>query len=89
MQVVRQLRGVSASKNNTGSALGKTAVVHFEDNPVCISNLEKAPRGLALFMPYITEALSETFEGTVCFGRCESLGLFFFFSLLIYNLSSN
>lgn len=76
MQVVTAER-CSPSKNNPGSALGKAAVVHFEDKPVCVSNPETAAGGLALSVLYITEPPSGTFQGMVCFGRRESLGLFF------------
>lgn len=74
----------SPSKNNTGAALGKAAVVQAR------LRLEsgKACGGWALSL-YITESLSETFQEMVCFGRRESLGFFFFFFFLIYNLSSN
>lgn len=59
----------------------KAAGVHLEDKPSCLSNLEKAFGRLALSVLCITEALSGTFRGMVCFGRCESLGLFLFINL--------
>lgn len=69
----------SPSKNNTGAALGKAAAVHFEDTPVCVWNLEKAVEGEGGL--HITESLSGTFQEMMCFGRCESLGLFFVINL--------
>lgn len=59
----------------------KAAGVHLEDKPPCLSNLEKALGGLALSVLCITEALSGTFGGMVCFGRRESPGLFLFINL--------
>lgn len=59
----------------------KAAGVHLEAKPSCLSNLEKAFGWLALSVLCISEALSGTFQGTVCFGRCESPGLFLFINL--------
>lgn len=62
----------SPSKNNTGAALGKAAVVQaslpLESGKDC---------GGWARAPYITESLSGTFQEMVCFGRRESLGFLF------------
>lgn len=86
MQGVIQLKEkCSPSKNNTGAPLGKAVVVHFEDQPVCVSNLEKAVGG----WPFHYTSLSPFQEPHREWCVLADVRVWGFFSLLIYNLSSN
>lgn len=68
-----QLKGVLLPRT-TLALPGKGGSVRLENTPVCIWNLEKAVEGGL----HIVESHSGTFQEMMCFGRCESLGLFFF-----------
>lgn len=77
----------SPSKNNTDAAPGKAAVVHFEDKPGCVWNLEKATEEGWLFLHYTSlSPFQEPFREWCVLADVTVWG---FFSLLIYNLSSN
>lgn len=68
-----------------GAASGKAAVAHFEDKPVCVSDLEKAAEG-GLSHCTSLSPFQEPFRKWCVLADVRVWG---FFSLLIYNLSSN
>jgi len=87
MPAVIQLKErCSLSKNNTGAPPGKAVVVHFEDQPVCVLNLEKAAGGW-LFHYTSLSPFQEPYREWCVLADVRVWR--FFFSLLIYNLSSN